>query len=31
VRLMNGAFNPIIIAQAVARNIVPLVGMLVFH
>ena len=28
---MNGAFNPVIIAQAVARNIVPLVGILVFH
>ncbi len=28
---MNGAFNPVVIAQAVARNIVPLVGILVFH
>jgi hypothetical protein len=28
---MNGAFTPIAIAQAVARNIVPLVGILVFH
>ena len=28
---MNGAFNPVVIAQAVARNTVPLVGILVFH
>jgi hypothetical protein len=28
---MNGAFTPIAIAQVVARNIVPLVGILVFH
>src|ERR1700682_5387366 len=28
---MNGAFNPVAVAQAVARNIVPLVGILVFH
>jgi len=28
---MNGMFTPIAIAQAVARNIVPLVGILVFH
>ena len=28
---MNGAFNPVAIAQAVARNIVPLFGILVFH
>jgi Family of unknown function (DUF6498) len=28
---MDGAFTPIAIAQAVARNIVPLVGILVFH
>jgi len=28
---MDGAVNPVVIAQAVARNIVPLVGILVFH
>jgi hypothetical protein len=28
---MNGPFNPLVIAQAVARNIVPLVGILAFH
>src|ERR1700730_7970255 len=28
---MNGAFNPVVIAQAVARNTVPLVGILVFR
>jgi hypothetical protein len=28
---MNGLFNPIVIAQAAARNIVPLVGILAFH
>ena len=28
---MNGAFTPVAIAQVVARNIVPLVGILVFH
>lgn len=28
---MNGAFNPVVIAQAVARNLVPLAGILVFH
>jgi Family of unknown function (DUF6498) len=28
---MNGASNPVVIAQAVARNVVPLVGILVFH
>jgi hypothetical protein len=28
---MNGPFNPLVIAQAVARNVVPLVGILVFH
>jgi hypothetical protein len=28
---MNGPFNPLVIAQAVTRNIVPLVGILAFH
>lgn len=28
---MNGFADPIAIAQTVARNIVPLVGILVFH
>jgi hypothetical protein len=28
---MNGAFNSIAVAQAIARNIVPLVGILAFH
>jgi hypothetical protein len=28
---MNGPFNPLVIAQAVARNIVPLVGIVAFH
>src|ERR1700681_2425485 len=28
---MNGAFNPVTISQAVARNIVPLFAILIFH
>src|ERR1700687_3965334 len=28
---MDGTFTPIAIAQAIARNIVPLVGVLAFH
>ena len=28
---MDGTFTPIAIAQAIARNVVPLVGVLVFH
>jgi hypothetical protein len=28
---MNGAFSPVVIAQAIARNIVPLIGILAFH